>query len=359
MFDRRELIKVGAGAAAACLAPALPLAATEAVSLRQLGREKGIEIGSAFHGSGSQKYLDILRTHCEVLAPEWQLKPAYLRPTEASAYDFHMSDSIMRFCRENGQKFHGHTLFWHQQPIRWAESKNFEIVTQKYGGFIRDVVLHYPDSASWDVFNEIVEEKTKFRNEFLIRTFGTKFIDYCFRLVNELAPAAKLVINDYNLECAGDWCGSKQNNMLALISSLRKLGTPVHVVGIQAHLSSRYKPSPKKTLSFIRRVADLGCDVYLSEMDVNDVLLPDDIARRDAEVAKYYESFLTTVLSHKAVKRVCFWGISDSSNWVVRGQAGDTRKRGKPRAALFDDKDDAKPAFDAVVRALKTAPARA
>ena len=65
------------------------------------------------------------------------------------------------------------------------------------------------------------------------------------------------------------------------------------------------------------------------------------------------------MLSHKAVKRVMFWGISDYDNWVVRGQTGERRKKGAARPALFDAENEPKPAFDAVVRVLKAAPSRA
>lgn len=83
------------------------------------------------------------------------------------------------------------------------------------------------------------------------------------------------------------------------------------------------------------------------------------LAGRDAAVARNYEEFLSTLLSHKAAKRLVFWGISDIDNWVVRGETGERRKKGASRPALFDADNEPKPAFDAVVRVLKAAPSRA
>ena len=229
------------------------------------------------------------------------------------------------------------------------------------GGYIRDVVGHYPQAVSWDVFNEIVADKTGFRNEFLIKKFGYDFIDFCFRTANETGPSAVLAVNDYNVECAGDRCQRKRESMLAVLKKLKGMKTPVHVVGIQGHLSSKdsSSASAKSTLTFIERVADLGCDVFLSEVDVNDSQWPENVSKRDALVADYYESYLTPVLSHIAVKRLTFWEIFDYDNWIARGQAiWEPRKAGRPRPALFDGENEPKPAFDAVVRALQAAPVR-
>lgn len=130
------------------------------------------------------------------------------------------------------------------------------------------MVGQYPKAVSGDVFNEIVEEKAKFRNTYLIRKFGFKFIDFCFRVAHEAAPNAKLVINDYHLECAGQWCSSKRRNMLAVLDELQRMRTPIHAFGIQGHLSSEFPPSPSKTAAFIDAIVDRALDAFLSEFEV-------------------------------------------------------------------------------------------
>lgn len=271
---------------------------------------------------------------------------------------FRTCNAIANFAGSNNMAFHGHTLFWHQEPIRWAQSEKFDRVKHNYGGFIREVMQHYPQAVSWDVFNEIVGEQAPLRDEFFIQPFGLQFIDYCLRLAHECAPAARLAINDYNLECATDWSHAKQDNMLRLIVQIKAMGSPLHAIGIQGHLSSIHKASAESTVRFIDRLADLGLDVFISELDVNDSTMPVDTAVRDNAVAAYYEDFLTVVLSRRSVKRLVFWGISDFDNWVVRRQTRERRRSGKARPALFDDGLQPKPAFDAVVRALQGAPRR-
>jgi endo-1,4-beta-xylanase len=329
-------------------------------SLKALGRSRGLEIGTAFSGNDDPAYRRLLAYHSGLIVPEWQLKPRFLRPQRTSSYNFAPCDAIHGFAVKNRMKFHGHTLFWHEEPIRWAEGGTLEEVKASYGGFIRDVIAHYSDAESWDVFNEILDERQRYRDEPLIQKYGLQFIDFCFRTAQEAAPRARLSINEYNLECGEGWCRTKQANMTALLRDLKRMGSPIHAIGIQGHLSTIYRASPRATLDMINRIADFGLDVFISELDVNDSTLPQNVAERDRLVAEYYEEFLTAVLSHKAVKRLVFWGISDFDNWVVRGYTTEKRKAGtgEARPALFDSNNQPKPAFHAVVRALSAAPAR-
>lgn len=355
-IDRRHFM---AGLTAHSAALLLPVKAfsKQVESLYRLGEEKGIDIGSAAEHFNPPAVIDIITRHCNVVTPENSLKPAKVAPSKTwRTYD--TARGLYDYALDNGKKFHGHTLFWHRQPIRWAESDDFQEVKKLYGGFIRETINAFPKTASWDVFNEVLEEKSRFRNEFLIRKFGADFIEFCLKEAKSAAPDAKLVINDYHLSCAGDWCDRKRGNALSLVRELQKRGAPIDAVGIQAHLHSRYKASPQRTLSFARRMEKMGIDVYLSEMDVNDITFAKDPARRDKQVARYYYQFLSTVLSSKAVKRVTFWGISDAANWIVKGYAGDTIKGATPRPALFDQDNEPKPALEAVARALREAPVR-
>ncbi|MEQ1943219.1 endo-1,4-beta-xylanase [Mesorhizobium sp. VNQ89] len=329
-------------------------------ALKTLGKKRGLEIGTAYTDNADPAYRRLLAYHSDLIVPQWQLKPRFLKPHKNSPYNFGPCDSIYAFAAKNRMAFHGHTLFWHEEPIRWAESGDFQEASATYGEFIREVVRHYPKAVSWDVFNEIVEENQPFRDEPLIQRYGLQFIDFCLRTTHEAAPRARLALNEYNLECAMDWCRSKQANMTRLLRDLKRMGSPVHAVGIQAHLSTVHRASPRATLDMINAIADLGLDVYISELDVNDSTLPRDIAERDRLVAEYYEEFLTPVLAHRAVKRLVFWGISDFDNWVVQGYTTEKRKAGTgaARPALFDAENQPKPAFHAVVRALSAAPSR-
>jgi len=349
-MDRRRFI---AGAVASAL---VPVGAESAVpSLRALGLAKGIDIGTAVGETASTGLLSIIQEHCTLITPEWQLKPRFLKPRSEGDYNFRPADEIARLAAINGQKLHGHSLFWHKQNISWAERGRPESVKERYGAFIRSVVGRYPEAVSWDVFNEIIPHPGAARFGSTVERLGIDFVDFCFRAAREASPGAVLALNDHSLECAGDWCGSKQTNALRLLEGLLKRGVPVGAVGLQAHLSSEWIPWARSAAGFVRRLGELGLEVYLSELDVDDSRLTARPVTRDLQVAAYYRDFLGPLLDQRALKRIVFWGISDSHHWMVREHKGGGRR---PRPALFDETGRPKPAFEAVRRALAQAPAR-
>lgn len=330
----------------------------ELPSLAEAGRARGIEVGAAWFGTGPTSLRAILARQVAIVVPEWQLKPAHLRPDPAGPYRFADADAVYGFARDNGLAMHGHTLHWHGSPIPWADSADASSAMRAYGGFMRDVVARYPDLPSWDVLNEIVEERTLLRDTPMLAAHGLDFVDFCFRTAHEAAPHARLVLNDYNLSCADWWCGAKRGNMLRVLEALLARGTPVHAVGVQSHLSSRHLPDPEATRAFMDEIGAMGLDVYVSELDVNDIDFDDDIAARDVQAAALIEDYLDAVLECRSVRRLVLWGLFDAWHWLALGDWDGVRGAGA-RPALFDAQERPKPAFDAVLRALSRAPLRA
>lgn len=64
------------------------------------------------------------------------------------------------------------------------------------------------------------------------KLLGENFIDIAFKAARAADPAAKLYINEYNL----DGPGAKIDALLALIGRLQSRGVPIDGVGSQAHL---------------------------------------------------------------------------------------------------------------------------
>jgi endo-1,4-beta-xylanase len=329
-------------------------------SLKRLGAEKGLLVGTCYSGRGDSRYQDLIRHQAAIVTPEWCLKPKFLKPSEEGPYRFAEADAIYDFCRRSGLAMHGHTLFWHHQPLDWADSADLAVALRKYGRFIGDVMARFPETQSWDVLNEIIADQGPglLRDVQPLTRHGDAFVDLLFQTCRELAPRAKLVLNDYNLECGAKWCAAKQRRMLAFASGLVRRKVPIDAVGIQSHLSSKHGLGIPETLEFIERIADLGLEVHISELDVNDVAFADDTATRDTQVAAFFRDYLTALLESRAVKRVVFWGLSDHDHWMVRGDAEDIRPGGAGRPALFDKQLKPKPSFFAVADALKLAPSR-
>ena len=360
-ISRRRFTAAGAVAAGIMVTPLSTIASTNSETLADIGRAKGIEIGSAIKSNPHPKVAAAVALECSIITPENALKPTNILNGKGE-FNWEVIESTNAFARSNGLKIHGHTLFWYKHPLISAElelrDKPLTEVIDIYSHYFSTVIKRFPEIESWDVFNEITGTHRPLRASYPITEFGIDFIDQMLQRARELAPDAKLVINENDLECGFENCSFKRDNALKLLRSLRDRGAPLDAIGIQAHLSSRHAPSEIETLAFIDEVAALGLDVYISEMDVNDIDLGENIRRRDDQVAEIYHGFLTTVLKSPAVKRVVFWGITDLENWIAN-DASVGRKDGiAARPALFDRYLGRKPAYYAVREALAAAPKR-
>lgn len=325
-------------------------------SLREAGAAKGITVGAAFSGHADPRYRALLARQVGLITPEWCLKPGFLQPERRAPYRFGPADETYAFARAAGLQVHGHTLFWHGDPLKWVSGT--ADARPAYRDLLRATMSRYPQTVSWDVANEVVADPGRDWREQAGVKAPAAFVAELFSDAAMLAPGRLLCLNDYNLECGRDWCTDKRRKMLAVVDELLARRVPLGSIGIQSHLSSRYGLAIDETRVFIRALARRGLTVHLSEIDVDDAVFPDAIPERDAAVAKLYRDYLTAVLQEPAVKRVVFWGIADFDHWLVREQTDDARPAGQGRPALFDTMLRPKPAFWTVLECLRGASAR-
>lgn len=325
-------------------------------SLGGIAFNRGIEFGSAIDSVKDAKYLDLILFQARILTPEWQMKPIHVAPNGVDR-QFGEADFLYKLACGKGLAVHGHTLFWPKRPLTWAEHKNFDIVKCVYRDFIHEVLDRFPNVKSWDVLNEIVGKDTHLEVDPLLDQFGLEFVDFCFRTAHEAAPNAKLVLNDYDLTCGWGNCTTKRRKMLALLEQLIKMGTPIHALGIQSHLSAKKKPSMTAITEFISAVGELGLDTYISELDIKDGSFPVSIAERDEMVGEYYYEFISSVLKEKSVKRIIFWNLADAHSNYTKEFKNDQKEKSTdapaPRPLLFDENLNPKSAFWKVKEALE------
>jgi endo-1,4-beta-xylanase len=166
------------------------------------------------------------------------------------------------------------------------------------------------------------------------------------------------VLNEFGFETTneyGDDPVARQRATLKVIDTLQRERTPVHALGIQAHLLANYWDSfdARRYRRFLDQVAARGLSILVTELDVLDDGLPAAIAPRDRAVADVYAEYLDTVLSHPAVKTVVSFGLTDRYTWL---QEDYPREDGADRRPLpYDDELVAKPAHRALRRELATA----
>ncbi len=321
----------------------LPEAATP--SLRQAS---GLRIGAAVEPSllaGDSAYRTTVAREFNTLTPENVMKFDHIHPT-AGSFDFCDSDALVSYAAANGMQVRGHTLVWHQQLPEWLTSGNYsrdeliailrhhiETVAGRYRGHV----------WAWDVVNEAFESDGSLRDSLWLRGIGPEYIEMAFRWAHQADPDALLFYNDY----AAEGMGAKSDAIYAMLKRLRGQGVPVDGVGLQMHLEAG-KANRAEIARNMNRLADLGLEIHVTEMDVR-VALPATAAKLRQQ-ADTYREVVGACVSVAACRSITFWGVSDSHSWIAGTFAG------FGSALLLDESYGHKPAYQGVQEALARGP---
>lgn len=219
------------------------------------------------------------------------------------------ADAVANWATSRGKLIRGHTLVWHSQLPGWVNNINDRnTLTQVITNHINQVAGRYKGKVyAWDVVNEVLEDNGNFRNSVFYRVLGEEFVDLAFRTARAADPAAKLYINDYNL----DYAGPKINATLALVERMRGRGTPIDGIGTQAHLIvGNLAPFDEQ----LRRLGATGLDVAITELDIR-ILKPVDSSKL-AQQARDYELVTKSCLNLPQCVGITLWGVSDRNSWV-------------------------------------------
>jgi endo-1,4-beta-xylanase len=222
----------------------------------------------------------------------------------------------------------------------------------------------------WDVVNEAIMKDGSFRKCKWLEIIGKDYVQKAFEFAREADPDAELYYNEYDYEF-----GPKTEGVIRLIKNLQNSGVRVDGVGIQGHWFLDY---PKMDLldGYVKELSKLGVKLMITELDVG-VLpfypldstvvplssfdtetqnkynpypggLPDavekDLANRYAELFSYFRQ------NRDLFGRITFWAVHDGQSW--RNYWPVTGRSDYPM--LFDRNCQPKPAFDAVVRTLRS-----
>jgi endo-1,4-beta-xylanase len=129
---------------------------------------------------------------------------------------------------------------------------------------------------------------------------------------------------------------------------LRRDGIPVDGVGFQSHLAIGVDLT---TLDAnLRRFADLGLDIAITEMDVR-LPLPATAAQHDAQ-AGLYTRVLQACLAVPRCVSYTVWGFTDRYSWVPYAYPG------WGDACLFGATYEPKPAYQQIRQLLVDSPRR-
>lgn len=354
------------GVAAGVMVPSWPAKALETTApLAKLAAAKGITFGCQIASDFfSPSYLDYYRGNVQVVTPENDLKAWRVRPSP-DRYNFAGADKIIDFASTNKIAVHGHTLIWGNGKYNppWIRDLPHEKVAGFIDEFITTVMGHYRGRIySWDVVNEPTSlggTVPAYQQGPFYDALGSGYVARCFKAARAADPKSILVLNEAQTERDDKMGIAWRRNLLICLDEMLAAAAPIQVVGLQAHLRPQIPFDPAAFDNFLTEIERRHLDIYISELDVDDQSFPDDVAERDRRVAETYHQFLSIVLAHRRVKRVVTWGMADPfSFYVAQARQKNPVATRLPRPLLLDERFERKPAWFAVERALREAPAR-
>ena len=334
-------------------APAPPELITGPGSLKTHAAVHGFLYGCAVNTqllANDEAYAALVREQANIVVAENAMKWEAMRPA-IDQYDFAAADALVAFAEQNRMKVRGHNLCWHRQLPAWFAG---EATTGNARGLLMEhierVAGRYAGRMhSWDVVNEAVlvsdGRADGLRDSPWLRLVGVDYIEAAFSAARNADPQALLAYNDYGIEGEDDASAKKRAAVLVLLRRLKARHVPVDAVGIQSHIMAGHAYGAG-LVEFMVAARELGLQIFVSELDVNDREWPENDEVRDTAVAETYGSYLGVTLREPAVRVVMTWGITDRSTWL---DWEDARPDHAPERCLpFDAEGKPKKAFFAM-----------
>jgi endo-1,4-beta-xylanase len=318
--------------------------------LRELAEANGIYIGSAAWTQHlvNPRHAEVMGSEFNLFVHEHQAKFCMIQQQQG-LFDFRDVDTLMDFAEENNMVVRGHTLIWHSCEPEWLSNGDFS--RDEAIAIMRDhiytVVGRYKGQIPiWDVVNEAIDGGT-YRNTTLYRMIGEDYIELAFRFAHEADPDALLFYNDYGAE----GLNAKSQAIYDMVSDFLARGVPIHGVGLQMHLQLGETEegnwlAQENLRANMQRIADLGLQVQVTEMDVrHGGVATEEIYRRQAGD---YRRVLEVCLDIEACTAFIVWGVSDNFSWIRGWDAGNPNAE----PLLFSETYEPKLAYFAIADLL-------
>jgi endo-1,4-beta-xylanase len=311
------------------------------VTLRSAASISGRFFGAAINAGhlDESDYAAVAANEFSFATPENEMKWSVTEKTRGT-FTFDSGDRIVAFAAQNNLLVKGHTLVWHNQLPSWVPA--IQDATDLHDAMINhitQVVSHYRGQVvAWDVVNEgIADNGQSLRSTTFYQVLGAGYVDDAFRAARAADPYARLYYNDYGAE----GMNAKSNAVYDLVQGMVSRGVPINGVGLQMHTGpAASSPSAADVAKNMQRLADLGLDVMITEMDVQ--ICTSDLTTQTAR----FHDIVAACVAQPACKAVTVWGVPDKYSWL-NGQTCTT-----PRPLLFDDNYLAKPAYMGVIDAF-------
>ncbi|MDO8266010.1 MAG: endo-1,4-beta-xylanase [Candidatus Saccharibacteria bacterium] len=325
--------------------------------LKELAERRGIQVGSfaSLKYLRERAYTDILASEFEYAIidgePNWRFEDHALRPTK-DTFDFKDMDEVFDFADQNDMSVRVQHMLWgddkwlpdwltqgefSREELLSIIQNHIQTVGSRYKGRVRE----------YTVVNEAFsrELETGGNKDWWGQQLGREYIDNAFIWARAADPNAVLILNDFGNETEGEI----SNLMYNYIKGAKTRGIPIDALGMQMHISSSNSPSTEKVVSNMRRFADLGLKIYITEFDVNMHDSTGTQEEKDSQQAKIYSDMLKACI--EVGPEICpnfgFLGLIDRQSWYNGIGLDDADP------LLFRSDYSPKPAFFSIREALE------
>ncbi len=337
-----------AGFSLALLAtPSAQAATTLAQAAGTTGRYFGVAYATAH--AGDPTYSTLAGTQFNMVTPENEMKWDTVEASQNS-FNYGPGDQVVTFATSHNERVRGHNLVWHSQLPSWVSNLSGTAAQSAMTNHITNEVTHFKGKIyAWDVVNEPFNDDGTWRQDVFYNAYGggPQYVAAALRAARAADPAAKLDLNDYNIEGSG----AKADAMYSLAQTLLAQGAPLDGIGFETHLAVQYG-FPTNMQANMQRFAALGLDVAVTELDVR-MNLP-ETAAQDTTQQQYYVNVINACKGVSRCVGWTMWGVSDNYSWVPSTFSG------QGAALLWDTNEQVKQAlFNAVIVALGGNPSSA
>jgi endo-1,4-beta-xylanase len=341
------LLLVGGAVAVQSIGPA---AAAE-TTLRAAAAKAGLFFGTA---ASPNRLSPIVGQEFGQLTPENDMKPATIATSSGGLQNTGNADTLVNYAQTNNMLVRGHTMVWHSQAGSLQGASQATLNT-----FIGNALNRWGNRiAYWDVVNEALDDnntgnrRTQWPHTLnrdangdgdLFDAGDTDVIRDSFIRAKQVVQAGglttKLCINDYDVEGLTVRGGTQNRKANALYDIVRNYRQYIDCVGFQAHFNDNPNSIITDDLQAnIQRFADLGVEVHITELDIDDDLSNNDIGQGQAE---NYRKVVRACLNVAKCTGITVWGIADSESWrsserglLFTGGSGNYQKKAAYHAVL-------------------------